>query len=52
MPEAVRKVGEYTVAIGEGKPKEGNKNALSPIYRYVGLLAGAVMQHSPDAMLA
>ncbi len=40
MPEAVRKVGEYTIAIGEGKPKQGEKNALSPIYRSVGLLAG------------
>ena len=52
MPEAVRKVGEYTVAIGEGKPKDGNKNALSPIYRYDSTLASAVMQHLPNAIFA
>ncbi len=52
MPEAVRKVGEYTVAIGEGKPKHGDQNALSPIYRSVGLPGGAVMQHALNAILA
>lgn len=34
MPDAVKKIGEYTIAIGEGKPKQGEKNALSPIYRF------------------
>jgi hypothetical protein len=34
MPEQVKQVGNFTVAIGQGKPKEGSKNALSPIYRY------------------
>lgn len=52
MPETVRKVGEYTVAIGEGTPKQGDKNALSPIYRSVSLLAAAVMQHQAYAVLA
>ncbi|BDA46672.1 Long chain acyl-CoA synthetase 3 [Coccomyxa sp. Obi] len=33
MPEQVKQVGTFTVAIGHGKPKEGSKNALSPIYR-------------------
>ena len=33
MPE-VRNVGKYTIALGEGTPKHGEKNALSPIYRY------------------
>ena len=32
MPE-VTNVGKYTVALGEGTPKHGEKNALSPIYR-------------------
>ena len=27
------KVGKYTVAIGEGKPRLASKNAISPIYR-------------------
>ena len=34
MPDTVKKIGQYTIAIGEGKPKQGEKNALSPIYRF------------------
>lgn len=37
MPEQVKQVGTFTVAIGHGKPKEGSKNALSPIYRLVAI---------------
>lgn len=28
-------IGKHVVAIGEGKPKSGSRNALSPIYRRV-----------------
>lgn len=42
MPEQVKKVGKYTVAIGKGKSKQGEKNALSPIYRCVTALLGSV----------
>jgi len=38
MPEQVKQVGTFTVAIGQGKPKQGSKNALSPIYRF-GMIA-------------
>ena len=34
MPEQVKQVGTFTVAIGHGKPKAGSKNALSPVYRW------------------
>ena len=31
----LKKVGEFVVALGEGTPKQGEKNALSPVYRCV-----------------
>lgn len=31
----VRKVSDFVVALGEGHPKQGEKNALSPVYRRV-----------------
>lgn len=52
MPESVKKVGEYTVAFGEGKPKQGDKQALSPIYRCASLLERSLAQHVPDAIVA
>ena len=52
MPDSVKKVGEYTVAIGEGKPKQGDKQALSPIYRCASLLESSISQYVPDAMVA
>ena len=36
-PMAPTPVGKHVIAVGEGKPKSGSSNALSPIYRFCSL---------------